>query len=205
MRVLADGTFETEGNRFFYAVEPESVYINGTFDVRAEGETFDCGRYLSTEGCYTLVPATRKGMGDLTAQGLWFYRGHATYSFTVCRPACGRLAVALQGVEGIAAEVCVGEHREVLFLGGNECDITPWLSDGENDVTVRLVGSNRNLLGPHHHVLGETDFAGNSTFKGTRGFEDFVNHELTGSSTWTDRYASVPFGLAGVSLRHYSC
>jgi hypothetical protein len=144
-------------------------------------------------------------VGDLTRQGLWFYRGHAAYEFSVSRPESGRLVVAVQGVEGVAAEVCVGEHREVLFLGGNECDITPWLGDGETPVTVRLVGSNRNLLGPHHHVLGETDFTGVSTFKGNRGFEDFINHELTEPSTWTDRYASVPFGLTGIALRHYSC
>lgn len=205
VRVLPDGSFETEGNRFFYLVEPESVYINGTFDVRAEGEVFDRGRSLSTEGRYTLVPATPKEMGDLTRQGLWFYRGHAAYEFTVSRPAEGRLAVAVQGVEGIMVEVCVGEHRSALFVSAFECDITPWLSDGDNTVTVRLIGSNRNLLGPHHHVLGETDFTGNSTFKGVRGFEDFINHQLTEPSTWTDRYGSVPFGLAGITLRHYSC
>ena len=72
--------------------------------------------------------------------------------------------------------------------------------DGENQVEVLLLGTNRNLLGPHHHMKGENNYVGPNTFKGIYGYEDkIVNPDITQETTWTQRYSFVPFGCGGVS------
>ena len=61
-----------------------------------------------------------------------------------------------------------------------------------------LYSSNRNMLGPHHHVSGELDFVGTSSFKGEKGWEDFVNCEVVDEVTWLDRYSFCPLQLGKV-------
>ena len=79
-------------------------------------------------------------------------------------------------------------------------DITKYLKFGKNRVSVRLYGSNRNLMGPHHHITGEPHFVGPSTFRGIKGFEDFVTPEIRSENTYTDHYSFVPFGLSKIRL-----
>lgn len=183
-------TFETERNRFFYEVEPESIYVRGSFDV------------VRREQSFVLTDPTPKQLGDLTLQGMPFYRGNCLYEGTVNYDGGSLLAVRLSGMEGTAARIFVDETAAGMVIEkGGKCDLTPYLRKGDNHLRVELLGHNRNLLGPHHHIRKKLYFVGPNSFDGTWGFADFVNPEITpGSSTWTDEYSFVPYGIQQIYL-----
>ena len=86
-----------------------------------------------------------------------------------------------------------------------EIDITEAILDGSNTVTITLINSLRNLLGPHHNAEGELielspeSFGGNSTWTTNRkGEADWYERRLTGegnTNIWRDDYCIIPFGL----------
>lgn len=183
-------TFETERNRFFYEVEPESIYVRGSFDV------------VENEQGFVLTDSSPKQLGDLTMQGMPFYRGNCVYEGTLNYDGTSLLAVRLSGMEGIAARIFVDKTQAGMVIEKEgTCDLTSYLREGDNVLRVELLGHNRNLLGPHHHIRRKLYFVGPNSFDGTWGFADFVNPEITpGSSTWTDGYSFVPFGIQQIYL-----
>lgn len=194
--------FETERNRFCYPVEPDSIYIRGNFDVIPKGEIQNRLRYYSvSDDGFVLDAPTPKLMGDLSAQGLWFYSGDVEYSFKVQKPSENRrLHINVSSLEGVLAIWKIGEKEGILNFYSNKCDITDALAEGENTVILRIKGTHRNLMGPHHHINGELDLVGPSSFQGHRGFEDFISPELRSDNTWTDAYSFIPFGCDGIYL-----
>lgn len=196
--------FESERNRFFYPVEPDSVWLRGAFDVEAPApvETHGCYDRIPA-GDFRLVPPTGKRPGNLTRQGMWFYRGNVQYRFRLPYTG-GRCTLRLLQAHGVAARVSVGDKEQILLNLDEEADLTPLLQPGDNEVTVLLLGFNRNLLGPHHHVKGIPALVGPSTFAGTYGFEDFVSPELKRDTTiWVDGYHVIPFGCDGFAVTEY--
>jgi hypothetical protein len=65
-------------------------------------------------------------------------------------------------------------------------DVTEGVRPGENTVEIELVGTLRNLLGPHHLVGGDLAWTGPEQFRD--------------KSRWTDDYILAPFGFDGVTL-----
>ena len=194
--------FETERNRFFYPLEPDNVYLRGDFDIEAAGILSSTPGFHSLQQArFTVTPPTPKVWKDLTPQGLWFYRGDATLTFTVTAIPGTRTILSLKDLHAALAVWEVNGRTGPLFQAPFEADLTGCLQPGKNTVRLRLVGTNRNLLGPHHHVNGENIFVGPSTFRGERGFEDFVSPWIRTDNTWTDAYAFVPFGVGGIEIR----
>ncbi|MEA3346269.1 MAG: hypothetical protein U9Q78_08560, partial [Chloroflexota bacterium] len=68
----------------------------------------------------------------------------------------------------------------------HEVEITDLVHDGDNTITLKLVSSLRNLLGPHHQEGGDKPWTGPSEFE----------NELD----WTDDYWFVPFGVENAQL-----
>ncbi len=195
--------FETERNRFCRPIEVENIYIGGGFDVGMNGLVRGPNCLLATKTDFRLVPRQPKRYDELTAQGLPFYRGRVRYTVSV-EPMEGCRALLRMGrVNGALCDVEVnGAFAGSIPFPPYELDITDRLSDGENTVSILLYGSNRNLFGPHHHIKGEPIFVGPSTFKGRKGFEDFVSTDIVEEKTWTDEYALVPFGLEGIKIKY---
>ncbi|MBP3389336.1 MAG: hypothetical protein J6K98_05610 [Clostridia bacterium] len=194
-----DDIFETERNRFFFEKEPESVYVRGDFDVLAPGSWETTLRYHTVQaGRFTLAPATPKTPRDLTPQNAWFYRGRVSYT-TVLKAAQEKTVLRFEDIQAPYAELEVnGSVVGRLISPPFTMDLTPYLTQAENEVRVVLYSSNRNMLGPHHHVSGELDFVGTSSFKGEKGWEDFVNCEVVDEVTWLDRYSFCPLQLGKV-------
>lgn len=194
-----DEGFESVRNRFFYKVEPEAVYILGDFDVNVKGKVQDCAYMYSVENKgFALTSSKKKSVGELTAQGLWFYRGSAEYRFELeCGAAAERTFIKIEDANAAAARILINGHSKTVIFTASETEITDMLMPGSNEVCVVLIGTNRNLLGPHHHIKGITAMVGPSTFEGKLGFEDFVNPEIKTSNTWTDNYSFIPFGCSG--------
>lgn len=197
--------FETERNRFCYPVEPESIYLRGSFDVLPLGDLKSFGYYFHTSARkFELKKSTEKNMGDLTGQGMWFYRGNADYTFTVGRK-YGDSQLRLKfKITNATAAVCETAHGKITVTDfSSGADISEITMVGNNTVKVTLLGSNRNVFGPHHHICGENFFVGPDTFKGEKGFEDFVSPQITDKSTKKDGYSFIPFGSEGYEIIEY--
>lgn len=83
----------------------------------------------------------------------------------------------------------IGVAVLAMLFAPFEVDVTAYLKQGENQVTIVMLSGNRNLLGPHHRPEGESYSVGPSTFSNKRGWAD--NKALP---TWTEDYSFVLFG-----------
>ena len=91
--------------------------------------------------------------------GSWKEQGQPCYSWAVSygKDYCisdtkARYALQLREWRGTVAEVWVnGEKAGVIAYQPYKMDLTPYLREGNNRVEVRVVGSLRNLFGPHYN------------------------------------------------------
>ena len=105
--------------------------------------------------------------------------------------------------DGTIAKIIVnGENAGTDFLAGEDTDITPYLKNGKNELQIKIFGSIRNLMGPHHHGKGEPEYTGVHTFTGEYGngaVEDLSAEEMP-DAVWNDSYAFIRLGLNKVKL-----
>ena len=182
----------------------ESVYLVGQFGVKARrrgeegrynGQRFD--RYAPDFRVVTApeqIRARRKGGAlrfDLTQQGFPFFAGRVTLQQHFRVPAhAGPMHLEID--EQCAAVVHVhvnGTHVGSTAWPPNTIDITGAVREGENVIALELVGTLRNLLGPHHLRGGDRAWTGPDEFRD--------------KTRWTDDYVLVPFGFDGVVLKFY--
>ena len=198
---LLKNGFETERNRFFYPVEPESIYIRGYFDVASIGNTEkNTGCFAVENKGFVLKPPTPKTLGYSAEQQMPFYNGDMLYKFRFAADDGNRYFITADHASAVAAVVKTENGERFFAAPGGRLEITDILRSGENEISVTLLGHNRNLLGPHHHIKGVTAMVGPDTFIGKYGLEDFVNYGITGGDTWTDNYNFVPFGCLGFKI-----
>ncbi len=126
--------------------EIESVYILGDFSLQP------------TESGFTIQPATPLRLGSWKDQGMPLF-GHTvayTVAYEVDQPA-GSYRVRLPEWLGSVAEVVVnGQLAGHMVSQPWEVDVTPQIQPGRNEVEIRVIGTLKNTLGPHHGqpVLG---------------------------------------------------
>lgn len=193
--------FESEGNKLKVDTELESLYVIGAFGVASDSPFTDGEqRAVFNEGPFTLteLPDTVSGV-DLVRQGFPFYAGRLLIETAVTLDL--KEAVAARWVFGGAPDAAVcrltlnGREAEQFLWEPYEADITPYLRQGGNTITLELANSCRNLLGPHHHIKGEVYKIGPDSFKDKPGWTD--KDIPPGTGIWTDRYTFVRFGLPG--------
>lgn len=194
------GDFEGYRNRFFYPVEPEDIYIRGRFDVEEKGRITEGIEALLVNGRFVLTDATEKQAGELTKQNLWFYRGNVKFSVPF-EAGSEKYAIYLEDFSGTAAEVYVnGKKAGVICRAPYRLDVSDYTIQGENILELILYGSNRNLLGPHHHISENPHFVGVPTFLGKKGFTDFIYPQIVDEDTHVDRYSFVKFSCGRIIL-----
>jgi len=189
------------GGVFARDTELESVYLIGEFGVagrrvreenRHNGQVFD--RYAPDFRVMTLPAGVRAGDGgqelsvDLTAEGLPFFAGRATLRQTVTLPPLdGCVELEIRGLSAAVAHVGVnGQDMGAVAWPPYRVDITGGLRAGENEIKIELVGTLRNLLGPHHLAGGDLSWTGPEQFRD--------------KNRWTDDYILTPFGFDRVML-----
>jgi hypothetical protein len=121
--------------------EIEPVYILGDFSVKTADKGFTIEAPVSG---YTL--------GSWKDQGLPFYSWGIIYSkeYNV-EKAEGKWEVSLGNWKGTIAEVTVnGQPATVIAFPPYKTDISGLIKPGNNKIEVKVIGSLRNLLGPHH-------------------------------------------------------
>jgi len=189
---------------FALDTELESIYVIGDFSVagrrvgeenRFNGQVFD--RY-GPDFRVTDLPDRVRGSNksdrlsvDLTAQGLPFFSGRATLRQIITLPALdGRTVLEIHNLRAAVAHVRVnGQQMGTIAWPPHRVDITEGLRAGENVVEIELVGTLRNLLGPHHRAGGDLAWTGPGDFRD--------------KSRWTDDYILVPFGFDRVTLKTF--
>jgi hypothetical protein len=170
-------------------LEVESCYLLGEFNVveKKPGAA-------QTPTKFALLPATATvKTGDLGAQGLTFYRGGVTYSQQIegDLKRGERAWLEFSALEGIVFKVKVNGKKAGVFAWKPwKIEITQWLQKGTNRLEIEVIGSCRNMLGPHHNIVGELSYCHPDYFQ-TKDVWD--NNRLI----WTHHYCFVPFGITG--------
>jgi hypothetical protein len=121
--------------------EIEPVYILGDFSVKP-----------ADKGWYIDSPVTEYKNGSWKAQGLPFYSWGVTYTeeFNIENPG-GKWEIALGKWNGTIAEVRVnGQPASVIAYPPYHSDVSALIRQGANKIEVNVLGSLKNLLGPHH-------------------------------------------------------
>jgi hypothetical protein len=120
--------------------EIEPVYIVGDFSV------------MPVEKGWVLEPTVNKlTTGSWKEQGMPFYSWGVTYSkeFNIENPD-GAYLVSLDNWKGTVAELTVnGEQATVIAFPPYQSDVTQLIKPGINRIDVKVIGSLKNLLGPH--------------------------------------------------------
>ena len=194
-RVLfTKGIHETERNKLTYDTELESIYLTGSFGVRAEDEVsygerkaiFAGKRFTLTE-----MPKT-VDISKITESGFWFFSGamELKNKFGVEKKENTKYELSLRKLNAPAAILEInGKRCATLMLAPFAADISEYIKDGENELKITLLSGNRNLLGPHHKPQGEIYSVGPSTFTDKYGWADDRS-----KPAWTDDYSFVRFG-----------
>ena len=141
---IGDNTITLETSPMKIHAEVEPVYIIGDFSVKPAGK-----------GWTVEAPAPFYSTGSWKTQGLPFYSWGVTYSreFNI-EKADGRWQVSLGKWNGIVAEVRVNDQSATLIaFPPYVSDITGLIKPGINKIDVKVIGSLKNLLGPHHNNL----------------------------------------------------
>lgn len=122
--------------------ETEPVYIIGDFSVVPEAK-----------GWSIASPVKNLNTGSWKEQGLPFYSWNVNYrrEFDV-EDADGKWFVSLGKWNGTVAEVYVnGEMAELLAFPPFRAEVSQFIKPGQNQIEVKVIGSLKNLMGPHHN------------------------------------------------------
>lgn len=193
-RVLfSENVHESELNKLTYNTELESIYITGCFGVACnttpsigERKTVFSGKNFTITGSEKHID-----INNITVQGYYFFAGKMdlTQNIRIEKAADTSYFIKLINLYSPAAELYInGKKAGIFSFAPFEIDVTGFLRNGTNRITIRLLSGNRNLFGPHHRPYGESHFVGPDTFKDKPGWTDI------GKEAWTDNYSFVLFG-----------
>ena len=192
--------------------ELESSYIVGEFAVHGKETAKGPGWVrLQPEFRIGMEPSETASGRDLIGLGYPFFAGvmRASRRLTLARPAAGeRLILGVHGLNACLVRVFVnGLMAGVRGWDPFIVDITGAVKEGENEVALELVGTLRNLLGPHHRPAGDPDscwgepaFRGETDSRSGRPDPNWHRTRNRAGGVWTDDYLVVPFGFESVTL-----
>ena len=127
--------------------ELEPVYILGNFNLESEAHG------------WAIIPEGQLTLGQWADQGLPFYKDGISYTKTFdFEQDIKALVIKLNDWQGSVASVLVnGQDAGMIAWPPYELDVTDKLIVGENEISVIVYGSLKNLLGPHHYIGVKTD------------------------------------------------
>ena len=138
--------------------EPAPIYILGDF------------KLVSADHGWEIV-ASNDGLalGSWRQQGWPFYANSVTYTqeymISPCDSTC--YEIALEEWRGTVAEVLVnGVSAGIIAFKPYVLDVSKWIRLGKNCISVKVIGSNKNLFGPFHNS-SSIGFVTPNLYKGT--------------------------------------
>ncbi len=141
--VIGKNDLTLTSSRFSVHQEIEPVYVLGDFTL------------VSAEKGWKITPPKALEYGSWKAQGLPFYHGTVKYDYTVPSVKKGAsVVVSLPKWQGTVACVKVnGKESGLIAWKPNQLEVKG-LKNGMNTISVEVIGSLKNLLGPHHGTPG---------------------------------------------------
>lgn len=142
--VDGENTVTLTARRFDVEMEVEPIVLKGNFGV------------FNREGLWMLGSEIKLAWGSILEQGYPFYLGGICYEGIIKpeRRNGERVFLQLPETEATAVSVRINQKMAgVANVDGNQpTEITSFLFEGENTVTVRVCTSMKNLLGPHFNT-----------------------------------------------------
>lgn len=190
--LFGENVLETERNKLTYDTELESLYLVGDFSVFSKsGYIESARRSIITDGGFVITDRVTKFTGgDIVTQGYPFFSGRIRLSQDVkIKKSYGkRIAVRIKKPYAALAKVYVnGRFVKSLLWSDYVADISDFVKSGETaKITLELVVSNRNLMGPHHNPDVETYGIHPGSFS---------PHGNYTPSGWRERYSFVKIGI----------
>lgn len=118
------------------------IYILGDFSLQP-----------ASRGWVLREPVNALGLGSWREQGNPFYSWDISYSknYNIIDTDASYL-LKLKDWKGTLTEVLVnGEKVGLIAYKPYDFDLTPYLKKGDNNIEIRVIGSLKNLLGPHYN------------------------------------------------------
>ncbi|WFR56358.1 glycosyl hydrolase [Anaerocolumna sp. AGMB13025] len=205
--LYGDNVYETEKNKITYEVELESIYLLGDFGVVSDTPYYPVERgAMVTSGPFTITerPETFNS-NEFTVNGLTFFAGQLEISqeLSLIREPGKRVVLQLKKHHAPLVKLYVNDMLVKHSLWAPyTADITDYVKDGVNLIRLQVFASNRNLLGPHHHIDGECYNVGPESFTGKwswverKSEADATEIFDRNKNYWTDSYCFVEFGLS---------
>jgi len=178
---------EVEINRLTYTTELESIYIIGDFGVFSESKYSFAEKkgMLTSGGFYISNKPDQVNEGEIVSQGFCFYAGNCLLKRTITLnevAILNRVILDLGRFDAVAARVYInGQDGGFVPWAPYQIDISQHVKTGDNEIGIMLYGSNRNLLGPHHHIYGQNT--------------NVAPHSFTDCEGWRESYCFVRYGL----------
>jgi hypothetical protein len=186
--------------------ELEAIYVIGDFAVESTpSDAAPKPRCVRLSPRFQIVSERDEASGDLVSHGYPFYAGRVVLSDSVVlrAPRPGeRIVLAVPGIDAAAlAKVRVNDtDAGAIMWAPYECDITSLVRDGENCIEVELIGTLRNLLGPHHRPEGEPDQCWTQDYMLR---PEWLADDEARDEHWTDDYFFVRFGIEPGAVIRY--
>lgn len=205
--LYGENVYETEKNKITYDIELENIYLLGDFGVMSESPFSPIDRgAMVTDGPFTVTDRPESFEGnEFTAKGLTFFAGQLEISqeLPIEVSTDKRIILNLKKQKAPMIKVYVNDTLVKHSLWAPyTADITDCVKDGMNRIRLQIFASNRNLLGPHHHIDGECYNVGPESFTGKwswverKSEADATEIFDRNKSYWTDSYSFVEFGLS---------
>jgi len=141
-----ENTITLKASPMKISAEIEPVYVTGDFSVKP-----------AEKGWTIEAPVSLNKEVSWKNQGLPFYSWGVTYSkeYTI-ETNGGKWEISLGKWNGTVAEVSVnGLKSGIIAFPPYSADITQFIKPGINKIDVKVIGSLKNLLGPHHNNPGK--------------------------------------------------
>ena len=159
--LFGEGVSETLKNILVYDTTLEAIYLKGNFGVFGDFKQGSREDIVIANEFY--LGKQKDVVNSLIEDGYPFFRGNIRLSQTLVVDNPNKLFVFDKRFHLI--DLYVNDQFVKTLLFDYKVDISKYLKKGENKITIDLVVSNRNLLGPFHWVEEEPLAVGPFTFE----------------------------------------
>ncbi|MBQ9940474.1 MAG: hypothetical protein IJO74_02925 [Clostridia bacterium] len=190
-----DGT-ESLRNCLTFDTNIEAIYIRGDFTVKSDKEyTFPPRKNIIVcDGdFYIASPVDRVNAQSIPTDGFIFFSGEMLLEKEF-ETQDTDLTLKLEGRYSFC-EVLVNGKSVKKMMFDNQCDLSGYLVKGKNTLTLRVINSNRNLLGPFH-VKNDHEPYG----VGPSSFDRYKTWTGPNAPSYRHDYSFVSFGFEKIEL-----
>lgn len=183
------GIHEAETNRITVETELEAIYLLGSFEV----ETTNLNRSGINRSFFVGKPFVLKplriqhSIDNLALEGFPFFAGELTLQTSFHCTDGKKYRIRFQHPDAIVTKISInGKDLPPYYWAPFNSEITEYIYNGENQISVTLVHSLRNLLGPHHVKAGELYAVAPL---------HYLSSFLQTQNQFEENYCLVPFGI----------